>query len=143
MASGSIYDEDGEKDDNLGPNREEEEETLAEGVTRSQQNLCLNSGDEFKMQAGEDIVPLNSPEQEAEQILKKCAPEARGDHWIALRDQRPSNTETCLPWMIPSWDLPTWSSIGLKQIAVSLSRYRHTESHQLGYQSSRKKLEKC
>ena len=45
MASGSIYDEDGEKDDdNLGPNREEEEETLAERVTRSQQNLCLNSG---------------------------------------------------------------------------------------------------
>ena len=38
------------------------------------------------MQAGEDVVPLNSPEQEAEQILKKCAPEARGDHWIALRD---------------------------------------------------------
>ena len=35
---GSIYDEDGEKDDNLGPNREEEEETLAEGVTGSQQN---------------------------------------------------------------------------------------------------------
>ena len=43
MASGSIFDEDGEKDDNFGPNREEEEETLAEGVTRSQQNLsCLN-----------------------------------------------------------------------------------------------------
>ena len=68
MASGSIYDEDGENDDNLGPNREEEEETLADGVTRSQQNLCLNSGDEFKMQAGEDVVPLNSPEQEAEQM---------------------------------------------------------------------------
>ena len=32
------------------------------------------------------LNPLNSPEQEAEQILKKCAPEARGDHWIALRD---------------------------------------------------------
>ena len=58
MASESINDE----DDNLGPNREEEEETLAEGVTRSQQNLCLNSGNEFKMQAGEDVVPLNSPE---------------------------------------------------------------------------------
>ena len=86
MASGSIYDKDGEKDDNLGPNREEEEETLAERGTRSQQNLCLNSGDEFKMQAGEDVVPLNSPEQEAEQILEQCAPEARGDHWIALRD---------------------------------------------------------
>ena len=86
MASGSNYDEDGGHDDNLGPNREEEEETLAEGAIRSQQNLCLNSGDEFKMQAGEDVVPLNSPEQEAEQILKKCAPEARGDHWIALRD---------------------------------------------------------
>ena len=86
MASGRIYDEDGENDDNSGPNREEEEETLADGVTRSQQKLCLNSGDEFKMQAGEDVVPLNSPEQEAEQILKKCAPEARGDHWIALRD---------------------------------------------------------
>ena len=80
IASGSIYDEDGENDDNLGPNREEEEDTLADGVTRSQQNLCLNSGDEFKMQAGEDVVPLNSPEQEAEQISKKCAPEARGDH---------------------------------------------------------------
>ena len=38
------------------------------------------------MQAGEDVVPLNSPEHEAEQVLKKCAPEARGDHWIALRD---------------------------------------------------------
>ena len=35
MASGSIYDNNGENDENLGPNREEEEETLAEGVTRS------------------------------------------------------------------------------------------------------------
>ena len=62
MASGSIYDDDSENNDNLGPNREGEEETLAEGVTRSQQNLCSKSGDEFKKQAGEDVVPLKSPE---------------------------------------------------------------------------------
>ena len=35
MDSGSIYDDDGENDDNLGLNREEEEETPAEEVSRS------------------------------------------------------------------------------------------------------------
>ena len=38
------------------------------------------------MQAGEVVLPLSSPQQEAEQILKKCAPEIRGDDWIALGD---------------------------------------------------------
>ena len=86
MPSGSIYDGDVENDDNWGPNGEEEEESLAEGVTRSQQNSCPKSMVEFIMQAGEVVVPLSSPQQEAEQILTKCAPEVRGDHWIALRD---------------------------------------------------------
>ena len=86
MAFCSIYDNNGEKDDNLGPNIEEEEGTLAEGVNRSQQNSCLKSRDEYKKQAGEDVVLLSSLEQEAEQILKKCVPEARGNRWIALRD---------------------------------------------------------
>ena len=38
------------------------------------------------MQAGEVVVPLSSPKLEAEHLLKKCAPEVRGDHWIALGD---------------------------------------------------------
>ena len=36
MASVSIYDDDGENNNYLGLNREEEEETPAEGVDRSQ-----------------------------------------------------------------------------------------------------------
>ena len=86
IASVSTYDNNSENDDNLGTNREEKEETLAEGVTRIQQNSCLNSGDEFIKRAGEIVVPLSSPQQEAEQILKNCAQEVQGDLWIALRD---------------------------------------------------------
>ena len=86
IASGSIYDDDGENDDNLGPNREEEEETVAKWMTISKQNSCLSSVAEFIMQAGKIFVPLSPPQQETEQILKKCATEARRDLWIALRD---------------------------------------------------------
>ena len=76
MASRSIYNDDCANDDNLGLNREEEEETPAGGVNRSQQNLCLKSSFEFIMQAVEVVVPLSSPQQEAEQIFKKWAPKA-------------------------------------------------------------------
>ena len=86
MTSGSVYDDDDENDDNLGLNREEEEETSAEGESRSQQNTCLKSAHEFIMQTGE-FVPLNSPQQEDEQTLKKCGQGARGDHWISLQDR--------------------------------------------------------
>ena len=85
VASGSIYNDDGENDDNLGPNGEEKLNTLAEGLTRSQQNnSSLSLGDEFRMQAGQVVVSLSS--EETEKILKNCDPEVRGDHWRALWD---------------------------------------------------------
>ena len=86
MASRSIYDDEGENDFNLGLNREEEEDISAEGSSSSQQNSYLKSGDELLMQACEVVVHLSSTQQEVEQILKKCSPEAREDHSIALRD---------------------------------------------------------
>ena len=38
------------------------------------------------MQAGDVVAPLCSRQQEAQQILVKCALEVRGDPWIILPD---------------------------------------------------------
>ena len=142
MASGSIYNEVDENYDNLGPIRWEEEETIAEGVNRIQQNSCLKSGDECKVLAGKVVVPLKSPQQEAEQILKKWAPEARRDHWIALRDLVIKYRDV---FALDDSELGSTDVVehridtgGRKPIKVPSHRIS-----QLGYQSSRKKLEKC
>ena len=139
MASGTINDDAGENDGNLRLSRGGRRARL-KGENKSTEIMSKSRGLFHK--AGEAVVPLSSPQQQTEQILKKCALEVRGDHWIVLRDLviKYRDAFPLDDYKLRSTDVVENRIETCNSKAINVP---HTEPHLLGYQPSRKKLEKC